>query len=134
MGGNGISRRDFLKVSSLTLAGACAALKSSPSYAGMMGGGGGMGGGGMGGGCGTGTIDPPPGSSFQDPPVMPNISTTPGVVEVAVNARKAPAGVNGTTANLLTYNGFYPAPTIRARQGDLLRIRFTNSLDIPGTN
>lgn len=128
-----ISRRDFLKYSSLAFAGTCAGLTPLQAAAGKMGGGGGMGGGGMGG-CGTGTIDPPPGSPFQDPPVMPNVSTAPGVVEVAVTARQAPVSVNGTTANLLTYNGFYPAPTIRARQGDLLRIRFTNMLNIPGTN
>ncbi len=134
MSGKDFNRREFLKFSSMALAGGYAGLRSAQAAAGMMGGGGGgMGGGGMDGG-GTTVIDPPPGAPFQDPPVMPNISTTPGVVEVNVIARSAPVSVNGVTANLLTYNGFYPAPTIRVRKGDLLRVNFTNSLSIPGSN
>ena len=101
---------------------------------GMMGGGGGGGGGGMGGGGGSTIIDPPPGSPFADPPVMTNLSGTPGVVEVNLDCRVAPVNVNGTVANLWTYNGSYPAPTIRVRSGDLLRIHFTNSLPDSGVN
>jgi FtsP/CotA-like multicopper oxidase with cupredoxin domain len=59
---------------------------------------------------------------------MPNLSTTPGMVEVDLEARIAPINVNGTTANLMTYNGCYPAPTIRVRKGDMLRVNLTNSL------
>ncbi len=100
---------------------------------GMMGGGG-MGGGGMGGGGGSTVIDPPPGAPFTDPPVMANLSGVPGVVEVSLECRIAPINVNGTVASLWTYNGSYPAPTIRVRSGDLLRIHFTNSLPDAGVN
>lgn len=93
----------------------------------QMGGGGGMGGGGMGGTT-TTVTDPPIGPVLRDPPVMPNISTTPGVVEVNVEARIAAINVNGTTANLMTYNGSFPAPTIRVKPTDRLKINFTNRL------
>ncbi len=93
-------------------------------------GGGGMGGGGMGGGSGSTIIDPPIGAAFADPPV---ISGT-GVVNVSLDCRVAPVNINGTVANLWTYNGLYPAPTIRVHSGDLLRVHFTNSLPDAGLN
>jgi FtsP/CotA-like multicopper oxidase with cupredoxin domain len=65
---------------------------------------------------------------------MPNISTVGGVVEVNLEAKRALVNVNGVNANLLTYNGSFPAPTIRAKVGDRLRIHFKNSLPDLGTN
>jgi len=94
----------------------------------MGGGGGGCGGGGGGCGGGAGVIDPPPGAAFADPPEMGNMTDAPGVVEVNVECRIAPVKVNGVTANLFTYNGFAPAPTIRVSQGDTLQIHFKNAL------
>lgn len=87
-------------------------------------------------GCGGGTvvIDPPRGGAFRDPAVMPNLSTTPGVVEVNLEAKIAPIDVNGTIANLQTYNGHYPAPTIKVKKGDRLLVHFTNSLPFLGYN
>ncbi len=41
---------------------------------------------------------------------------------------RAPINVNGTTANLLTYNGQFPGPTIRVRHDQLLRMNFRNGL------
>jgi len=70
----------------------------------------------------------------MDPVQMQNLSTTPGVVEVNVEAQQSPIAINGVTANLLTYNGSFPAPTIRVRKGDLLRLNFTNSLPMSGYN
>lgn len=90
--------------------------------------GGGMGGGGMGG----GVLDPPVGGLFQDPPVLANLSTTPGIVEVDLTAVRAPGVINGVVANLLTYNGQFPAGTIRAHRGDLLRVNFRNHLPANG--
>lgn len=94
--------------------------------------------GGMGGcmmGCtGTTIIDPPRGAAFADPVTATNVSTTPGVVEVNLEAKPAPVNVNGVTANLWTYNGAYPAPTIKVKKGDLLRVNYTNSLTDTGTN
>lgn len=94
---------------------------------------------GMGGcmmGCSSGTtiIDPPRGAAFQDPLVMPNLSTTPGIVEVNLEAKVASINVNGTIANLQTYNGAYPAPTIKVKKGDLLKVHFKNSLPDSGNN
>lgn len=101
---------------------------SPPAFA-MMGGGGCM----MG--CsGTTIIDPPRGAAFADPVTMPNLSATPGVVEVNLEAQVSPINVNGTTANLETYNGHYPGPTIKVKRGDLLKVHFTNSLPYAGTN
>src|SRR5574341_2569968 len=128
-----ITRREFFKRASLTAAGGYLTLKSFPSDAQMMGGGGGgMGGGGTGGG--TSIIDPPLGAAFADPVEMRNFSTVPGIVEVDLEAKPAWVNVNGTLANLLTYNGSFPAPTIRVSQGDLLKVHFKNSLPMMGTN
>jgi len=61
-------------------------------------------------------------------------STIPGIVEVNLEAKIAPINVNGVTANLMTYNGTYPAPTIKVKKGDLLRVHFKNSLPYTGVN
>ena len=55
---------------------------------GQMMGGGGMGGGGMT----SGTVDPPVGPLLQEPPLAANASTTPGLVDVSIDARIAPDG------------------------------------------
>lgn len=131
-----LSRREFLKRFSLGAAGATIGLAASPSLAQTMGGGGsgGMGGGGGKSGGGTSVIDPPPGAAFADPVEMRNFSTVPGIVEVDVDAKPSWININGTMANLLTYNGAYPAPTIRVKQGDILKVHFKNSLPVMGTN
>jgi len=125
-----LSKRDFLKLGSAALV----AGVSGQRRAGAQMGGGGRGGMGGGGGTGTTVIDPPPGGPFMDPVQMQNMSSTPGIVEVNLEALESPIAVNGVTANLLTYNGSFPAPTIRVRKGDLLRINFTNSLPLAGVN
>jgi hypothetical protein len=51
------------------------------------------------------------GAAFTDPVTMSNISTTPGIVEVNLEAKIAPININGATVNLMTYNGTYPAST-----------------------
>jgi len=112
------SRREFVK-SSIAAAGFLAAGRSVLGM--QMMGGGGMGGGG-------GVIDPPVGAVFKDPEVMPDLSTAPGVVEVNLETKVARININGTWANLFTYNGFYPAPTISVKKGDILKVNLTNSL------
>jgi FtsP/CotA-like multicopper oxidase with cupredoxin domain len=87
-----------------------------------MGGGGGMGGGGI------TVIDPPVGAPFRQPALAANASHDTSVVDVALEARIARVDVNGTSANLVTYNGEHPGPMIRARRDQLLRIRFRNGL------
>ena len=126
------SRREFLRHLSLGAAGATLGLSATSALAQMMGGGGG----GMGGGGGTGTtiIDPPAGAPFADPQELRNFSTVPGLVEVDLEAAPAWVNVNGTLANLLTYNGSFPAPTIRVKKGDTLRVHLKNALPMMGTN
>ena len=93
-------------------------------------GGGGMGGGGMGGG--TSVIDPPVGGPFTNPVTLANASSSPAVVDVALDARMAPVRVGGTAATVMTYNGVRPGATIRARRDQLLRVRLRNNLPADG--
>jgi FtsP/CotA-like multicopper oxidase with cupredoxin domain len=93
----------------------------------------------MGGGCmmnctSTTVIDPPRGAAFADPATLPNLSTVPGLVEVNLEAKIAPVNINGTTANLQTYNGYFPGPTIKVKKGDILKVHFKNSLPYTGVN
>jgi FtsP/CotA-like multicopper oxidase with cupredoxin domain len=119
-----LGRRQFFLRSSLAAAGAAFA----PRALGQMMGGGGGGGGMGGGGGGTGIVDPPVGPLFQEPVLAVNRSTIPGVVDVSIDARVATASVNGASASLLTYNGSFIAPTIRANPGDVVYLRFRNAL------
>lgn len=122
-----ITRRKFITVTSLGMAGAYMGLHAGLVRA-MMGSGG-MGGGGMGGGGGSGTVvDPPVGALYRDPVGIVNRSLIPGTVEVDLEARIAQVNVNGRWANLMTYNGAYPAPTIRVRKGDRLVVNLANGL------
>ncbi len=77
-------------------------------------------------------IDPPPGMPFQDPLEMQDINPDPNVVECNVEAKMAEVNINGVMAYLHTYNGAYPAPTIRFKRGDLLKIHFKNNLVTTG--
>jgi FtsP/CotA-like multicopper oxidase with cupredoxin domain len=121
-----VSRREFIILSSLSVAGGLVSpwggvgsVDAARRRGGWM--------------CGMEDIvDPPLGDLLIDPPEMPDLSTTAGIVEVALEAKVAPVNIDGTMANLLTYNGSYPAPTIRVNKGDLLKVRFKNSL--PPTN
>lgn len=130
----GLDRRQFIRAASVGLAGGAAWLHSQVSLAAMMGGG--MGGGGMGGGgMGGGTIDPPIGAAFLDPVAMPmtwSVETINGVSRnvATVNLKSivSPVNINGVTANLMTYDGYYPGRLIRVRQGDILRVNFSNAL------
>jgi len=140
MSREGLERRKFLKLAGMGLAAGGYILHSREGLAGM--GGGGMGcGGGCGGGMGGGVIDPPPGVAFMDPVAMPltrSIETINGisrnVATAAVRAMVSQVSVNGVIANLMTYNGYYPAPTITVRRGDILRVNFTNALPSASTS
>ena len=132
-----ISRRKFLQVAGV---GAVAGLVSAcgggfpladASSKGMMGGRGG------GGGTGSGNSNPPPGATFQDPPLA-NLVRNGNIVETTITAVRTQTSINGQTVTMMLYNGSYPAPTIRVKSGDILRVNFTNNLppnsDITGTN
>jgi len=85
-------------------------------------------------GGGGSVIDPPPGQQLKDPMPLPNLSTVHGVFEGNLEAKMATVNINGVGANLLTYNGYYPGPTIQFKRGDLIRLHFKNSLPMAGTN
>jgi FtsP/CotA-like multicopper oxidase with cupredoxin domain len=71
--------------------------------------------------------NPPPGPTFADPTVA-TATRSGNVLDLGIEARVASVSIGGNVANVLTYNGSFVAPTIRARAGDLLRLHFTNSL------
>lgn len=77
-------------------------------------------------------IAPPPGAAFRDPAVLPNQSAASGVFEASLEARPASISINGSAVELMTYNGEYPAPTIKVKKGDLLKVHFTNALPYDG--
>jgi FtsP/CotA-like multicopper oxidase with cupredoxin domain len=52
-------------------------------------------------------------------------------IEVSLEARSTVVEVAGRQVQLLTYNGRFPGPLIRAREGDLLRVALVNRLDEP---
>ncbi|EDP74619.1 multicopper oxidase family protein [Hydrogenivirga sp. 128-5-R1-1] len=89
----------------------------------------------MGGGGGGGTTTP--GDPFQDPPLA-QLTRNGNIVETSLSPMRAQATINGQSVTMMLYNGSYPAPTIRVRSGDILRVNFTNDLpanaDITGTN
>jgi FtsP/CotA-like multicopper oxidase with cupredoxin domain len=111
MGKESLNRRDFIKLVSLGLAGGYLGLKPNLSEAMMHRGG-------------NGVINPPPGDLLLDPVEI--ISSSGVVADLRVQV--ALTNINGAAANLLTYNGFFPAPTIRVKKGDQVRLRFINSL------
>jgi FtsP/CotA-like multicopper oxidase with cupredoxin domain len=134
-----LRRRDFLKSIPWATAAGWAGLKAESVMAQKMGGGmggGGMGGGGMGGGGmgGGGTvINPPISGPFQDPLEMPVVIDTISdpkhrILTVNLTAQLASVNVNNKNATLMTYNGCFPGPTIRAQKGDILKIDLNNAL------
>ncbi|GEM_PF-4018298 len=118
----GLTRRKFLKVAGAgalgTIIGACGngTVPSGLSSQGMMGGG-------MGGTTGGGTTSS--GSTFTDPPLA-SLVRNGNIVETTIVPQSAQININGTTVNMIAYNGSYPAPTIRVKSGDILRVSFTN--------
>lgn len=54
-----------------------------------------------------------------------------GVVEAELTAAPAAVFVGGRLATLWTYNGAFPGPLLRVREGELVRISFTNGLEEP---
>lgn len=73
-------------------------------------------------------------SQFLQPLDLKNESTQAGVVEFSLKASTNKVKLRGKEAieaELMTYNGTYPGPTLRVKEGDLVRIRFQNDLNQP---
>lgn len=72
--------------------------------------------------------------TLREPPVLRNISSVPGIVEVNLTA--APARLRlipgGPLVNVYAYNGTIPGPTLVANEGDSVIIHFHN--EIPETS
>lgn len=70
------------------------------------------------------------GDTLRQPQVLPNLSTTAGIVEVQLTA--APARLvlrpGGPRVPAYAYNGSVPGPTIQAHEGDSVIIHFHNGL------
>jgi FtsP/CotA-like multicopper oxidase with cupredoxin domain len=85
----------------------------------------------------TGSISESPSKSnsqFSQPLDLKNESTQAGVVQFSLTANTSKVkltGKAGTEAELMTYNGTYPGPTLRVKEGDLVRINFKNDLNEP---
>jgi FtsP/CotA-like multicopper oxidase with cupredoxin domain len=57
--------------------------------------------------------------------------SSPAPAEVDLEAREAVVDIAGVRARLFTYNGVFPGPLIRAREGERFRVRLTNRLTEP---
>jgi len=68
------------------------------------------------------------------PPVMKNVSSVPGTVEVNLVAAPARlALLPGHVTNAFAYNGSVPGPTLEVHEGDHVIIHFHNELPEPTT-
>ena len=123
--GAGCSRRDFLRMIPVVAAGAVAGATSARNaLAQMM----------PGGGSRPASIDPPPGDSFQDPTLLALDRSLPGIAEGSITIAATTAAIAGREAQLLTYNGVFPGPTIAVKKGEKLRLHVTNDLPTVGVN
>lgn len=66
-------------------------------------------------------------STFPGPKLLNLRRPDAGLVEADIAARTSNLTVNGLPVQLLTYGGF-PGPTLRVREGDTVRLNFTNNL------
>ncbi len=69
-------------------------------------------------------IDPPAGSALVEPPELVSEN---GVLAATLTAAVGSAMINGAeVAGVTTYNGVWPAPTMRVQPGDTFRINLVN--------
>jgi FtsP/CotA-like multicopper oxidase with cupredoxin domain len=71
---------------------------------------------------------------FPQPPDLKNESSQTGLVEFSLRASSSRIkllGQEGLEAALMTYNGSFPGPTMRVKEGDRVRIQFRNDLKEP---
>ena len=80
---------------------------------------------------------PPPHASADTlaaPPVLPNVSRAPHVVEVSLTAAPTRMLLHGSNATeVFAYNGHIPGPTLDVHEGDSVIVHFRNGLPEPTT-
>ncbi len=74
-------------------------------------------------------------TALTSPPVLRNMSSVPGVVEVSITATPARVRLlpGGPLVSVYSYNGTVPGPTLELREGDSVVIHFSNKLSEPTT-
>lgn len=70
-------------------------------------------------------------AGFTGPPLLPLRRPAPGVVEAELSAAWATAPIAGGSARLRVYNGSFPGPLLRVREGEVVRVKFTNRMAEP---
>jgi len=77
----------------------------------------------------AGTLAAEPAKELTDPPVLENLSTVPGTVEVKLTATPARLSLlPGKISEVLAYNGHSPGPTLDVHEGDRVIVHFKNDL------
>ena len=80
------------------------------------------------------TYDFPTGKTLALPAVLPNLSRSPGVVEVSLVAESRRLSLRaGKATEVFAYNGTMPGPTLEVREGDRVIVNFENRLDVATT-
>jgi len=100
-----LTRREFLRLGTLTVGGLWAAVHRFPL-----------------------TAWAAPEVPFRDPPPLDVRRPEPGLVEGTLIAREQWVDLGFRKARLLTYNGSLPGPLLRLRSGETVRLRFINNL------
>jgi FtsP/CotA-like multicopper oxidase with cupredoxin domain len=67
-----------------------------------------------------------PGPDLVEPEVRASEN---GLLETSLTAAFGPAMVNGRQVTSRVFDGMYPAPTLKVRPGDTIRLKVTNDLD-----
>lgn len=65
--------------------------------------------------------------AFPEPKLLPLRRLESGLVEASLAARESNLSIGGKPVTLLTYGGM-PGPTLRLREGETVRLQFTNHL------
>jgi FtsP/CotA-like multicopper oxidase with cupredoxin domain len=74
----------------------------------------------------------PTGQELREPPAYKNLGTKPGVYEIDTTISQAPVQlVNGPKTQMFLYNGQYPGPVIRCKEGTTVIVHAHNKLALP---
>jgi FtsP/CotA-like multicopper oxidase with cupredoxin domain len=71
------------------------------------------------------------GLPFHEPPLLKVRRSQPGLAEAQIIAARTITPLAGLMVQALAYNGTVPGATLRFREGEHIRLTFTNHLDVP---